>query len=109
MVDVRKVKVTNEYLSVTSGYEGEVVTYHAIVKDDESQPLPLAFIADLEMDGIILVDDHAFTSDIYNSETCELTLDFVVPPNIGLFIIRLTWLHQTIELIEFSAGRSSGL
>jgi hypothetical protein len=85
----RAVNVSNESVSPTSGFEGDGVTYQATVLDSAGEPLPSSFVADLVMDSIVLVNDKAFTSDVYNPSNGLLTLQFTVPNVLGTRTVRL--------------------
>jgi hypothetical protein len=85
----RAVNVSNESVNPTSGFEGDGVTYQATVLDSAGEPLPSSFVADLVMDSIVLVNDKAFTSDVYNPSNGLLTLQFTVPNVLGTRTVRL--------------------
>jgi hypothetical protein len=85
----RTVNVSNESVNPTSGFEGDSVTYQATVLDSAGEPLPSSFVADLVMDSIVLVNDKAFTSDVYNPSNGLLTLQFTVPNVLGTRSVRL--------------------
>jgi len=94
--ETRTVNVTAEALSVTSGYEGETVTYTATVLDSIAEKLPAAFVATLKINGTDLVIDQAFDVAVYDQATGELTIDFTVPVAVGSFAITLNWAEQII-------------
>jgi hypothetical protein len=85
----RAVNVSNESVNPTSGSVGDSVTYQATVLDSAGEPLPSSFVADLVMDSIVLVNDKAFTSDVYNPSNGLLTLQFTVPDVFGTRTVRL--------------------
>jgi len=97
LFETRTVVVTNEALSLDSGYEGDTVTYTATVKDNTGATLPSSFIVNLEMNGTTLISNQQLTSDVYDSSTGELTLTFTVPSlSPGTYMVKLTWPEQTI-------------
>jgi len=95
--EARTVIVTNEAVNPSSGYEGDTITYTAIVKDDTGATLPSSFVVNLVMNGTTLISNQQLTSDVYNSSTGELTLTFTVPSvPAGTYTVKLTWEEQTI-------------
>ena len=91
------VVVTNEDVTPDSAFEGDSVTYNAIVKDENGNTLPEDFIADLLLDSIVVVDNQQFVSAVYDSSTGELILTFTVPEtSAGTKTVKLKWEEQTI-------------
>ena len=76
---IRSVVVTNEGLSVAWGVIGDTVTYTATLLDNLSNKLPAAFVADLVMGSVFVVNGRAFSSSYYNQATGVLTLVWDVP------------------------------
>jgi hypothetical protein len=93
--ETRTVEVTNEALTVPSGFEGDVVTYTATVKDNTGAALPDTFYAELMLDGVLLVSG-TFGPGIYDPITFVLTAPFIVPTVTGSFIVKLTSVDQII-------------
>ena len=92
-----EVVVTNESVTPTSAFEGDSVTYNAIVKDEYGNPLPEDFVVDLLLDSIVVVDNQQFVSAVYDGSTGELTLTFTVPETSpGSKTVKLKWEEQTI-------------
>ena len=95
--ETRTVVVTNESINPTSGYEGDIVTYTATVKDNTGATLPSSFVVSLIMNGTVLISNQQLTSDVYDSSTGELTLQFTVPSvPAGTYTVKLTWNEQII-------------
>lgn len=96
--DTRAVIVTSELCTPVSGYEGDTITYTATVLDDETVPekLPATFVATLKINGTDLVINQVFNVAVYNQTTGVLTIDFIVPVNVGLFTVKLHWAEQFI-------------
>jgi len=96
-VPEKTVVVSNESVSPNGGYVGDTITYTAIVKDEDGNPLPEEFIADLLLNGVILIDNQQFVSAVYDSSTGQLTLTFTVPDvSSGTKTVKLKWDEQTI-------------
>ena len=97
LYETRTVVVTNEAVNPTSGYEGDTVTYTANVKDSTGATLPSSFVVSLVMNGTTLISNQQLTSDVYDSETGDLTLTFTVPSlPAGIYTVKLTWNEQII-------------
>ena len=84
------------------GFDGDTVTYNATVKDNEGLTLPAAFVADLIVNGTILIANKDFESSVYNATTGALSLEFIVPNDtilpIGDYTVKLKWLTQKITV-----------
>jgi len=93
--EVRTVDVTNEALTLSSGFEGDWVQYTAVVKDSADEALPTAFGAQL-MGNSYELASITFQSSVYDPITFVLTLDFVVPAIVGSFTIKLISVDQII-------------
>jgi len=93
----KNVVVSNESVTPNSGFVGDSVTYSAIVKDEDGNPLPEDFVADLLMNSTVIIDNQHFVAGVYDSDTGELTLVFTVPslPS-GTKTVKLKWEEQTI-------------
>lgn len=96
--ETRSVNVTGEALSVSSGYEGDTITYTATVLDSTTAKLPASFVATLKLNGTDLVTNQAFDVSVYNQSTGLLTLDFTVPAGAGTYTVKLTWAEQEINV-----------
>jgi len=95
--ETRTVVVTNEAINPTSGYEGDIVTYTANVKDSTGATLPSTFKVDLMFNGALLIENQELTSDVYDSSTGDLTLQFTVPSvEPGTYTVKLHWNEQII-------------
>lgn len=94
--ETRTVNVTSELLTAVSGYEGDPVTYSATVLDSTVAKLPATFVADLKINGTVLVNDQIFNAGVYNQTTGLLTLPFTVPADVGALSVTLEWLEQII-------------
>lgn len=91
------VVVTNESVTPNSAFVGDTVTYSAIVKDENGNPLPEEFVADLLLDDIVVIDNQQFNNEVYDSSTGELTLEFTVPDTSpGTKVVKLKWEEQII-------------
>ena len=93
--ETRTVDVTNEALSLPSGFESDVIVYTAIVEDEIGEALPVTFCAELKGDGLLLAS-VAFQSSVYDQVTHILTLDFLVPDVPGSYVVKLTSVDQII-------------
>jgi len=93
----KNVVVSNESVTPSSGFAGDSVTYSAVVKDEDGDPLPEDFVADLLMNSTVIIDNQHFVAGVYDSGTGELTLVFTVPslPS-GTKTVKLKWEEQTI-------------
>jgi len=76
---VRSVVVTSEGLDVAFGAMGDTVTYHATLLDNLSNKLPAAFVADILMGSVFVVNGKPFNAQSYNQSTGVLTLTWIVP------------------------------
>ncbi len=94
--ETRSVDVTLESLDISSGYEGDTVTYIATVLDSTLAKLPAAFVADLLINGTKLKDAQVFDAGVYDQSTGILTLVCVVPAAVGSFTVKLDWAEQII-------------
>jgi hypothetical protein len=77
--DVRSVFVSNESLNCVFGSYGDTIVYRAIVKDGNGFVLPATFVAFLLESSVILINNQAFSSQVYNQSTGLLTLTWIVP------------------------------
>lgn len=93
--ETRTVVITDEALSLTTGFVGDIVHYTATVKDSTAEALPSTFYATLKIDGIILQEGE-FHSSLYDPVTFHLSVPFVIPDLIGSFTVKLTSLEQVI-------------
>lgn len=94
--ETRTVNVTSELLTAVSGYEGDPITYTATILDSTTAKLPATFVADLKINGTVLVNDQVFNAGAYDQGTGLLTLAFTVPAGVGVFNVTLEWLEQII-------------
>ncbi len=92
----RNVVVTGESLDVVEGYEGDTIIYTATVLDDTSAKMPATFVADLEINSTKVVTAQVFDTAHYDQTTGELTLDWMVPADVGTFVVKLVWAMQLI-------------
>ena len=92
----KTVVVTNEDLSVDSGFEYDAVTYTATVLDAAAAKLPASFVVNLRLDGTPVVANQALNSGVYSQATGVLTLVWYVPSGYGAETIDLQWSEQTI-------------
>lgn len=92
--ETRDVNVTAEGLSLSSGFEGDTVTYTATVLDDTAAKVPATFVASLKINGVDLILDQIFDALVYDQATGLLTLDFIVPAAVGAFTVTLEWIKQ---------------
>ena len=90
------VYVNIEALSAVSGYENDSITYTAIIIDTDTNPMPATFVADLKINNVTVIANQAFDATVYDQETRELTLVFIVPGNVGNFVVKLVWAEQFI-------------
>lgn len=93
--ETRTVDVTNEAVSVSSGFEGDVIDYTATVKDSMGIAMPVTFCAELMINGTELAS-VAFQASVYNPGTFLLTIPFTVPAPVGSFTVKLTSVDQVI-------------
>jgi len=103
------VSVLNESLDKSRGIAGEIVTYTAIVQDENGDALPSTFKVTLKIDGTILIQDQPLTSDVYDPATKKLTLQWMVPSMSTLHTVKITWSEQTIDTTTYLAGESTGI
>jgi len=94
--ETRTVTVTAENLSVSSGYEDDVITYTSTVLDSTVAKLPATFVATLKINGTDLITDQVLDAGVYDQGTGGLSLDFTVPAAVGSFTITLDWAEQII-------------
>ena len=94
--ETRTVVVTAESVSVTSGFEGDSVTYTATVKDDAGESLPATFVADLQLGAMKVIEGIALGADVYDPVTGALTLTWAVPDTVGTFTVSVVWAEQII-------------
>lgn len=93
--ETRTVDVTLENLTASSGFEGDVVTYTATVKDSTAIALPVSFVVELMINGTQLAS-VAFAPSIYDPVTFLLTIPWTVPADLGAFTVKLTSVDQII-------------
>lgn len=93
--ETRTVNVTNEALDASLGFEGDVITYTATVKDSTGAAMPITFCAELMINGTELAS-VAFQASVYDPVTFLLTLPFTVPAPTGSFTVKLTSVDQII-------------
>jgi len=97
LYETRTVVVTNEAINPTSGYEGDIVTYTANVKDNTGATLPSTFVVSLLFGSVEVIGDQELSSDVYDSSTGDLTLQFTVPiVGPGTYTVKLVWNEQII-------------
>lgn len=94
--ETRSVLVTDESVSVVSGYEDDIVTYTATVLDSTAAKLPATFVVTLKLNGTDLIIDQVFDGAVYSQTTGELNLEFTVPASVGEFTVTLHWAEQII-------------
>lgn len=94
----RDVIVTNEALSSSFGFEGDMIEYTATVLDSIGLPLPSAFVADLLRASTVLLGSQPFNSSVYDQGTGILSLFFTVPATVGSAVISLEWITQQIQV-----------
>lgn len=93
--ETRTVDVTLEGLTLSSGFEGDVITYTATVKDSTVAALPVTFVAALMINGTELAS-VAFQPSVYDPVTFLLTIPWTVPAAVGAFTVKLTSVDQII-------------
>ena len=93
--ETRTIDVTVEGLSLSSGFEGDVIDYTATVKDSTGVAMPVTFCAELMINGTELAS-VAFQASVYDPVTFLLTLPFTVPAAVGSFTVKLTSVDQVI-------------
>ena len=79
------------------------------VQDENGDALPSTFKVTLKIDGTILIQDQPLTSDVYDSATKKLTLQWTVPSISTFHTVKLSWSEQTIDTTTYLAGESSGI
>jgi hypothetical protein len=93
----RTVDVTTEELDVAAGYEGDEVTYTAVVLDSTEAKMPATFVATLKLGSTAVLTDQAFGAALYSQSTGVLTLEFEVPAGAtGEETVTLSWADQVI-------------
>jgi len=105
--ETRTVVVTGEVITTPSGdeygFEGEIVIYTANVLDNLSNTIPAAFEVDLRVNGTPIIQNQVFNETVYDDETGDLTLEFIVPDDttlpVGEYTIKLKWNTQIINVI----------
>lgn len=102
----RTVVVTNEAITTPYadgyGFEDDIITYTATVKDNKDETLPSTFEIDLRVNGTPIVNNQPLDVSVYNPTTGALSLDFVVPDDVTLpvgdYTIKVQWSTQIIEV-----------
>ena len=93
--ETRTVDVTSEDLTSASGFEDDVITYTATIKDSTAAALPVTFGVRLKLNGTELAS-VVLDGTVYTPGTFAFVLPFTVPAAVGAFTVTLEWVDQII-------------